>query len=332
MSVFTAIDISKLPAPDVVEEISFEQIFAEMLADLKARDDSFSAMTESDPAYKILQVAAYREVLIRQRVNEAGRAVMLPYASGADLDNLGALLSVPRLLIDEGDPDAVPPVPPTYESDADFRRRIQLSPEGFSTAGPEGAYIFHALSADGEVLDASATSSAPDDIKQIVYDVLASHSASAQLVADMEDALNNATWPGDVNINVLSRVGDGSANQALVDKVDSTLTAESVRPLTDNVAIQSASIVNYTVDATLYFYSGPGNQEVLEQAQAAIEKYTEESHRLGIDITLSGIYAALHQPGVQRVDLVSPASDIAISKSEAAYCTAIDLGNGGVDE
>lgn len=298
MSVFTAIDISKLPAPDVVEEISFEQIFAEMLADLKARDDSFSAMTESDPAYKILQVAAYREVLIRQRVNEAGRAVMLPYASGADLDNLGALLSVPRLLIDEGDPDAVPPVPPTYESDADFRRRIQLSPEGFSTAGPEGAYIFHALSADGEVLDASAISPAP----------------------------------GDVTVTVLSRVGNGAASSALVSAVDEALSSESVRPLTDAVTVQSASIVNYTVEATLYFYSGPGNQEVLDQAQAAIEKYTEESHRLGIDITLSGIYAALHQPGVQRVDLVSPASDIAISKSEAAYCTAIDLGNGGVDE
>lgn len=298
MSTFTAIDISKLPAPKVVEEIDFETIFSEMLADLQARDPSFTALTESDPAYKILQVAAFREVLIRQRVNEAGRAVMLPYAAGADLDNLGALLNVPRLLIDAGDPNAIPPVPPTFESDTDFRRRIQLSPEGFSTAGPEGAYIFHALSADGAVLDASAIS--PN--------------------------------PGDVTVTVLSRVGNGAASSDLVSAVDEALSSESVRPLTDAVTVQSATILSYTIQATLYFYSGPGNEEVLENAQAAIETYTEESHRLGIDITLSGIYAALHQPGVQRVELTSPTANLTVDKTEAAFCTSIALTDGGIDE
>lgn len=298
MSTFTAIDISKLPAPDVVEEIDFETIFSEMLADLQARDSSFTALTESDPAYKILQVAAFRETLIRQRVNEAARAVMLPYAAGADLDNLGALLNVPRLLIDAGDTEAIPPVLPKYESDADFRRRIQLSPEGFSTAGPEGAYIFYALSADGAILDASAISPSP----------------------------------GNVTVTVLSRVGNGEASSELVSAVDGALSSESVRPLTDNVTVQSATIINYTVEATLYFYSGPGNEEVLENAQATIEKYTQESHRLGIDITLSGIYAALHQPGVQRVELISPTANISVEKTEAAFCTTIALTNGGSDE
>ena len=50
------------------------------------------------------------------------------------------------------------------ESDPDFRRRIQLAPEGFSVAGPEGAYIFHALSADPGVLDACATSPSPGEV------------------------------------------------------------------------------------------------------------------------------------------------------------------------
>jgi len=298
MSTFTAIDISKLPAPDVVEDISFEQIFQSMLADLQARDESFTAMTESDPAYKILQVAAFREVLIRQRVNEASRAVMLPYAAGADLDNLGALLNVPRLLIDDGDAAAIPPVPPTYESDTDFRRRIQLSPEGFSTAGPEGAYIFHAISADGAVLDTSAISPSP----------------------------------GDVTITVLSRVGNGSASSDLVSAVNTALTRESVRPLTDHVTVQGATIISYSIEATLYFYSGPGNEEVLSQAQAAINTYVADGHRLGVDVTLSGIYAALHRPGVQRVELTSPNANISVDKTEAAFCTTITLTDGGVDE
>ncbi len=142
MSTFTAVDLSRLPAPEVVESLDFEVIFADMLATLQQLDPQFTALTESEPAYKLLQVAAYREMNLRQRANDSVRAVMLAYAKGADLDHLGALLGVQRYVLDEGNPALS--VPPTYESDADFRRRIQLAPEGFSVAGPEGAYIFHA--------------------------------------------------------------------------------------------------------------------------------------------------------------------------------------------
>ncbi|MDG4866546.1 baseplate J/gp47 family protein [Guyparkeria sp. 1SP6A2] len=297
---FTAVDLSQLASPDVVESIDFEAILAAMKADLIARDPSLedTLALESEPITKLLEVCAYRETLLRQRVNEASKAVMLAYAAGTDLDNLGALFGVERLLVDAGDPDAIPPVPPTYESDTDFRRRIQLSLEGFSTAGPEGAYVFHALSADGEVLDASATSPSP----------------------------------GNVTVTVLSRTGDGSADAALLDAVDAVLSAEDVRPLTDNVTVQSATISNYTVDATLYFYAGPDRAVVLQSAQDAIESYVAAQHRLGLDVTLSGIYAALHQPGVQRVELTSPASSIVVDRQTAAYCTAINLTDGGLGE
>lgn len=295
---FTAVDLSQLAAPDVVEQIDFEAILAAMLSDLRARDPEFDALVESDPAYKILQVAAYRETLLRQRVNEAGRAVMLAYAAGADLDNLGALFSQQRLVLDPGDADAIPPVPPTLEGDNDFRRRIQLSLEGFSTAGPRGAYIFHALSASGDVLDASATS----------------------------------PTPGDVLITILSRTGDGTAGPALVNTVQAALNDDDVRPLTDTVTVQSATIVNYTITATLYFYDGPDRAVVLASAQAAVEVYAEAQRRLGRDVTLSGIYAALHQPGVQRVDLVAPAANLVIGTNQASRVTSISLTDGGVDE
>lgn len=297
---FTAVDLSQLEAPDVVEKLDFETILAAMQADLIARDPDLEDVLalESEPASKLLEVAAYRELLLRQRVNESSKAVMLAYALGSDLDNLGALFNVERLMTDAGDPDASPPTPPTYESDIEFRRRIQLSLEGFSTAGPEGAYVFHALSADGQVLDASATSPSP----------------------------------GDVTVTVLSRSGDGTADQELLDAVNEVLSAEDVRPLTDNVTVQSATIQNYTVDATLYFYAGPDREVVMDYAQAAIEDYVDGQHRLGLDITLSGIYAALHQPGVQRVELTSPAAGIVVDRQTAAYCTGITLTDGGLDE
>jgi phage-related baseplate assembly protein len=133
---FTSVDLSRLPAPNVVEVIDFEVIRDDMLADLCERAPSFDALVPSDPAYKLLEVAAYREMLIRQRVNDAAKAVMLAYAQRGDLDQLGALLGVERLILDPGNPDAG--IPPTMESDEDFRRRIQLSPEGFSVAGRRG--------------------------------------------------------------------------------------------------------------------------------------------------------------------------------------------------
>ena len=90
------IDLSTVPAPAIVEQFTFEEIVTAMLTDLRARDNAFTALVESDPAFKILEVCAYREMLMRQRVNEAAKACMLAYAVKNDLDNLGALLGVLR--------------------------------------------------------------------------------------------------------------------------------------------------------------------------------------------------------------------------------------------
>ncbi|QHD49156.1 baseplate J/gp47 family protein [Vreelandella aquamarina] len=294
----TAIDLSQLPVPNVVETIDYEEILAELLADLVGRYPEFDVPAESDPIYKVLEVAAYREMLVRQRVNQAARAVMLAYSEDEDLDNLGALFNVKRLQTYAGDPAAIPPVPPEYETNPDFRRRILLSLEGLSTAGPEGAYIFHALSASGSVLDASATSPAP----------------------------------GDVVVTVLGREGDGTAPPELLDAVEQAVSAETVRPLTDHVTVQGAEIVPYTIAATLYFQPGPDSQVVLAEAQAEAQRYADRQHRLGMDITLSGVYAALHRAGVQRVELASPSATINVNRQQAAYCTAIALTDGGVHE
>lgn len=293
-----AIDLSQLPVPSVVDAIDYEAILAELLADLQERYPEFDVPVESDPIYKVLEVAAYREMLVRQRVNEAARAVMLAYAAKEDLDNLGALFNVKRLQISPGDPMAIPLIPPVYETDADFRRRILLSLQGLSTAGPEGAYIYHALSATGEVLDASATSPSP----------------------------------GEVVVTVLARKGDGAASNELLTAVDNAVSAEDVRPLTDYVIVQSAEILTYAIAATLYFYPGPDSQVVLAEAREMAQRYANEQHRLGKDITLSGLYAALHRPGVQRVEMASPTATITINRQQAAYCTHITLTDGGIDE
>lgn len=295
---FTAVDLSKLPFPAAVETLEFETILAEMVADLQARDPSFTALLESDPAFKVLEVAAFRELLLRQRVNEAIKAVTLAYAMESDLEQIAARYNVERLVITPADDTTVPPTPAVMESDESLRRRVQLSFEGFSTAGPEGAYIFHSLGADSRVLDASAHSPAP----------------------------------GQVVVAVLSRDGDGTAPADLLAAVNTTLSDEDVRPLTDQVAVESAEIINYSVEATLTLYSGPDSEVVMAAAQSALESYTANNHRLGRDVTLSGIYAALHQEGVQNVTLTNPAANVVADWNQAAWCTGITLTVGGTGE
>lgn len=252
MSGYSAVDLSRLPAPTVVENLSFEKIFAEMLADLRDRDDTFDALVESDPSYKVLQVAAYRELLLRQRVNDAARAVMLPHAKGPDLDNLAAFYKVKRLELSPGDPERS--IPKVMEEDPDYLERILLSPQGFSTAGPEGAYKFHARGAHPDVLDVSATS--PE--------------------------------PGVVLVTVLARSGSGTAGQPVIDAVAAALSADDVRPLTDHVIVQSAHIRNYEITGTIYTFSGPDSDVVLTESSKRLATFVEESRRLGRSVTVDG--------------------------------------------
>lgn len=295
----SAIDLSRLPVPNVIEPLDVERIFQATLADLKQKDATLvEGLTDTDPLWKLLQVCAYRELVIRQRVNDAAKAVMLAYAQQADLDHIAAGYGVKRLTLHPGNPSANPPLPAIMEEDEALRSRTQLSLDGLSVAGPEGAYRFHAKSASGDVLDAKPSS----------------------------------PTPGHVIITVLSRTGNGLASPALLQQVERAVNAEDIRPLTDYVTVQSARIVEYALKATLYLYSGPDANVVIANARKATERYVNDRQRIGQDVTLSGLYGALQQPGVQRVELHSPSNTLNIDHYSASFCTGIALTFGGIDE
>lgn len=364
MSSYTAVDVSQLPYPGIVEELSFENIYSEMRSQMNglqpllfneqgqavkveaelvtdtngdryfrvpyAGDEKLLNLElESDPSAKQLQIVAYREMLLRQRVNEATKGVMLAYADDEDLDNIGANFGQTRLLISPADPENN--IEAVYESNEEFRRRIQLVSESFSTAGPEAAYIYHTLGADGNVKDASAT--APSfvlaDIDQSIRDQLPS---GAIVLICTDDVGLTDPMPGDVAVTVLSHDNNGEASEALKGVVNTALNADEVRPITDRVRVRGASNNQYSIDAVLYTYAGPDSDLVLQMAEAALRQYVDAHHRLGHDITLSGIYAALTVSGVQKVVLNNFNQDIVCTRYQAAYCTGITLTHGGVDE
>lgn len=301
----STIDLSQLPAPLAVEALDYETLLAERKAELialyPANEQEAITRTlslESEPLVKLLEENAYRELVLRQRVNEAAQAVMVAYANGSDLDQLGANNNVQRLVITPANPDAIPPVAAVMESDTDFRLRIPQAFEALSVAGPTSAYEAHAHSADGRVADASALSPSP----------------------------------ACVTVTVLARAGNGEASPELLDIVSAALNDEDVRPVADRVTVQSATIVDYQIDAVLYIYPGPEAEPVRVAAEARMSAYIGTQRRLGRDIRTSAIYAALHVEGVQRVELNAPLADVVLDSTKAAYCTSAVLTVGGTDE
>ena len=299
------IDLSQLPAPQIVEVPDFETLLTERKAALIAlypadQQDAISRTLalESEPIIKLLQESVYRELLLRQRLNEAAQAVMVAYSLTSDLDQLAANYNVQRLTITPADNTTTPPTAAVMETDDDLRLRIPAAFEGLSVAGPTAAYEFHAKSTDGRVADASAIS--PN--------------------------------PAEVVVTILSREGDGSANSELLSLVDKALNDESVRPVADRLTVKSAKIIPYQIDATLYFYPGPEAEPIMSAAKQSLQTYINSQTRLGRDIRLSAIYAALHVEGVQRVELASPLADVVLDKTQAASCTGWTVTSGGTDE
>lgn len=299
------IDLSQLPAPQIVEVPDFETLLTERKAALIALypADQQDAITrtlalESEPITKLLQESVYRELLLRQRLNEAAQAVMVAYSLTSDLDQLAANYNVQRLTITPADNTTTPPTAAVMETDDDLRLRIPAAFEGLSVAGPTAAYEFHAKSTDGRVADASAIS--PN--------------------------------PAEVVVTILSREGDGSADSELLALVDKALNDESVRPVADRLTVKSAQIIPYQIDATLYFYPGPEAEPIMSAAKQSLQTYINSQTRLGRDIRLSAIYAALHVEGVQRVELATPLADVVLDKTQAASCTGWTVKSGGTDE
>ena len=145
MSTTSTIDLSSLPAPGVIEELDFEVILRAMRDDLVARFPPIVPVIDlqSEPARKLLEVCAYRELLLRQRVNDAARANLLAFAGTTDLDHLASFNGVTRL---------------TDETDTALRLRVQQRIQGWSNAGGAAHYRYWALTADERVSDAAVSS------------------------------------------------------------------------------------------------------------------------------------------------------------------------------
>ncbi|NRP30847.1 MULTISPECIES: baseplate J/gp47 family protein [unclassified Aliiroseovarius] len=287
MSRFAAINLAGLPPPDVIETLDYETIVRDMRDDLVVRFPDIAGVIdlESEPARKLIEAFAYREMILRARINDSARSVLLASAYGTNLDHLAALFATARMQIEEETGAMV------AEDDARLRRRVQLAPDAFSVAGPEGAYVYHALSAAPWARDATAI----------------------------------MTTPGRVRVTML-RAGDGPV-PSLDEReaVRLSLIDNDVRPLTDMVEVLGPTVHPVTIDATLTLYPGPDGNLVRDRAVIALTTWLETNRMLGMNLRRSAIFSKLHQDGVHSVDLLSPAADIVLGPTEVYAAPAITI-------
>ena len=303
------IDLSQLPQPACIQTVSFAAELQTLL-DLytlgmreQLADDTFPTPLVADPAYQILSTVAYRLGLQHQSINEACYATMLAYAVGSDLDHIAATFGVERL---------------TDETDARLRTRIQMALESWTTAGSRGSYEYHVLSASLAVMDVY--------IDRPTFTRVGSDTSFTLQVT--HDARLTNPIPGDLSVTVLI---DPTATQSTVlAAVTAALSPDDTIPMTDNPRILLPEIIEYELNVVLWCYPGPSTELIMAIAKTDLEAYVAANYKLGHDIALSGVHAAAHKAGVQRVEC-NLTQNIVLQPWQAGKCTKITVTLGGRD-
>lgn len=160
------------------------------------------------------------------------------------------------------------------EEDEPYRRRIQLAPEHFSVAGPEGAYRYHTLSVHPDIADCSVWRPKPGFV-------------------DVRPVMKGGELPPE---NILQ-----SVREKLNDK--------RIRPLTDTVIVAAPEVRPYAVKGGWYLHrdNEPLAEIIKKKVAAALETFREWQRTLaGRDVNPTRLISLVEQAGAKRVSLELP--------------------------
>lgn len=324
MSRFVAPDLSDLGDVPQVVPVDFEAIKAGrdeyLIAALAKYGIAFDVeKLETDPlVIAFSEGGGFQEMNFRQRVNEAIRGLSLATAIGGDLDHIGATYAGIARLVYANAADDQPAnsqwdaaLGKWVETDATFRARIKLAFEAFSTAGPEGAYVFHALELDGirDVADAVAYS---EEDEATYSTTLHADAYSMGLISApfAGRANGDPVLAPEILIVVLPTTQYGAADQALLNRVFFACTAEDVRPLGDNVRIEAATVTAYDIEVTLYYAPGSDASTMAAEAKVRLQAYADARRRIGLDVQREVIGGRAAVDNKVKVEVTLPAADI----------------------
>ena len=247
--------------------------------------------------------------------------------------------------------------------DDHYRERIKLAPTSLSVAGPEGAYKYHAASADASISDVAVLSDV--QTRTFTLPVYADHAflggaglkpgtvivegaSTSDYTVNYADSLLEIVLSGDmagqtsINISVQEDMagkvlivpileGGEIPDQTILDKVYTACNASDVRPMTDQVVVQSPEQVEYTIEITYYTTLQDESDCItaIEGAGGALELYKEwqdtvMGRAINPDKLRSLCLAPEEGKGCTRITVTSPAYT-ELTNTQVAKCKGMTV-------
>jgi len=185
------------------------------------------------------------------------------------------------------------------ESDDSLYERSRLSMETYSTAGPVGAYEYHARTASARIADVKPYSPSPG-------------------VVDIRIILENGEFPDD----------------EMKQMVLNTVSAAHVRPLTDFVSVNAPDAVNFDIDLTYFIPRSRENSAAVIQAgvENAVKEYiNRQTTNMGRDINPDELTALIWGAGAKRAEIRSPVFTV-VEEYAVAVLQNINVIYGGIED
>lgn len=183
------------------------------------------------------------------------------------------------------------------ESDERLKARVILAIQGRSTGGTIPRYKGVALGASIRVADA------------VVY--------------------RNGTDPT-VHVAVYSTDNNGVPDSNLLNQVTAALNAPAVRMVNDTIEVAAAVLEVVDVEANVWLLPETPDTLLDVLPDTVMDRWAEE-RGLGFDMTHSWLISRLMVPGIQRVEIVAPASDVIAPPERAISIGSVTLNNMGRD-
>lgn len=161
-------------------------------------------------------------------------------------------------------------------TDSEYYELMRAGLEAYSTAGPKGAYEYHAKSASTSIADVCV--------------------------------INPADSPGYVNIYAIMDDGTIADNETKA-AILAACNDDKVRPLTDVVQVCDPDICNFTIILTYYIENNSEKSaaEIETAINSAVKEYIEwQCGKIGRDINPSKLMWLLKDSGAKRIDITSP--------------------------
>lgn len=301
---FSIVDLTQLGDMYVLEDLDSEKVIRTRMLRLKEfwtkADPPLGAIydvenLEFDPLKINQENNTLFELLLRDRVNQAAKAVTLAFSISTDLDAIASRYpgGVPRL---------------ENETDDAYRRRIQLSVNPLSPHGAAGTYIFWALTSDVGLKDAS--------------EYVEKEGSGEVILTVMDNSIPVKTQTGAYSYSYAS---DPRPSQSRIIDIRAYIHDDYRKAGTDVLIVSYPVIIDTSYKLNVWLFPGPDQKLIMSGIVTKLEELIEKQRWLGYDHARAAIDAAAFLPGVHSIDIVSPAVDVSASPRQVVRVNSLEV-------